>query len=751
MGGDENPQPLQISHVDQPIATINRLQILVHSSALLAVIYYRASRLQYLLYLHPWSPATLSWLLLFLADLLLAFLWTLAQPFRLRPVTRTVFPERLPEDGSLPPIDVFIVTADPEKEPAVDVMNTVLSAMALDYPADKLHVYISDDGGSPITLFATKRAYSFAEKWVPFCKRNNVEVRRAETYFSNEGSNEGSNDSMEFLEERRRIKLEYDNFKESIKKAVDNARNTNGLTGKGKDRLPYIEIMKDEEQRMTELEKQPQIPPLIYISREKKKSYSHQFKAGALNVLLRISSIISNSPYILVLDCDMYCNNPISARQAMCFHLDAQVSPSLAFVQFPQAFHNISKNDIYSSGLRTYFKILWKGMDGFRGPVLSGTGFYIKRDALYGAEPGHASIREEFNSVGISALKQIFGSSNEFIVSLREKRSNNATRTKAYSLLQEAIRLASCSYENDTQWGHQVGFLYDSVVEDYFTGFHLHCRGWLSTYLCPSKPAFLGTVPINYSDTLVQSKRWAAGLLGVGLSKYCPLTFGISSRINSVLQCMCYAWLALLQLFPFALFWYGIIPQLCLLNGIPLFPKVSSPWFAAFVIVYASSISQHIMEVIISGQSLKAWWNEQRHWLIIAVTSQFFACVNVIMKLVGVREVDFELTNKAIDEDQLKRYENEQFDFQGASSMILPATTLSLLNMATLIRGGWRMIMENSFDELFAQLFISCYILALSYPLLEGILFRRDNGRIPTRISLWSIAIAIVLSCLIGQ
>ena len=74
---------------------------------------------------------------------------------------------------------------------------------------------------------------------------------------------------------------------------------------------------------------------------------------------LRVSSVISNSPYILALDCDMYCNDPTSARQAMCFHLDPKISPTLAFVQFPQRFHNICKNDIYDAQLRSAYSV-WK-------------------------------------------------------------------------------------------------------------------------------------------------------------------------------------------------------------------------------------------------------------------------------------------------------------------------------------------------------------------------------------------------------
>lgn len=72
---------------------------------------------------------------------------------------------------------------------------------------------------------------------------------------------------------------------------------------------------------------------------------------------LRISGIISNAPYLLVLDCDMYCNDPTSARQAMCFHLDPEMSKDLGFVQYPQTFYNVSKNDIYDGQTRSAYKV----------------------------------------------------------------------------------------------------------------------------------------------------------------------------------------------------------------------------------------------------------------------------------------------------------------------------------------------------------------------------------------------------------
>ncbi|KAK8507269.1 hypothetical protein V6N12_008611 [Hibiscus sabdariffa] len=73
-------------------------------------------------------------------------------------MNRTVVPERLLPDGELPTIDVFVCTADPNKEPTVEIMNTVILVVALDYPPEKLHVYVSDDAGSDATLCCTRKA-----------------------------------------------------------------------------------------------------------------------------------------------------------------------------------------------------------------------------------------------------------------------------------------------------------------------------------------------------------------------------------------------------------------------------------------------------------------------------------------------------------------------------------------------------------------------------------------------------------------
>ncbi|MFS7924774.1 putative cellulose synthase (UDP-forming) [Helianthus anomalus] len=153
--------PLHLCHLKKSTLIINRLYILFHSIAIFILIFFRISSI--LTLFHSKNQPLVPHLLIFISELTLSFLWFLNQSFYWRPVTRTVFPERLPEDDQLPPIDVFICTADPRAEPPLGVMNTVISAMALNYPAGKLTVYLSDDGGCPVTLEAMREALKFAK------------------------------------------------------------------------------------------------------------------------------------------------------------------------------------------------------------------------------------------------------------------------------------------------------------------------------------------------------------------------------------------------------------------------------------------------------------------------------------------------------------------------------------------------------------------------------------------------------------
>lgn len=79
--------------------------------------------------------------------------------------------------------------------------------------------------------------------------------------------------------------------------------------------------------------------------------------ATLLNVQIRVSSEISNGPIILNVDCDMYSNSSQSIRDALCFFLDEEKGREVAYVQFPQQFHNLTKNELYGGSLRVLSKV----------------------------------------------------------------------------------------------------------------------------------------------------------------------------------------------------------------------------------------------------------------------------------------------------------------------------------------------------------------------------------------------------------
>lgn len=192
------PLHLSTPHIYSTI--INRSYSLFHFMALIALLYYRLS--SFLL-----QNPTLPYLLLFASELLLSFIWLCSQAYLWAPVSRTPLPQRLPENKELPAIDVFICAADPKKEPPVEVMNTVLSAMALDYPPEKLSVYLSDDGGSSLTLKGMREASAFARSWLPFCRRFGIKNRCPKVYFSSLEDDLIHSRSMEYEEEKEKIKV----------------------------------------------------------------------------------------------------------------------------------------------------------------------------------------------------------------------------------------------------------------------------------------------------------------------------------------------------------------------------------------------------------------------------------------------------------------------------------------------------------------------------------------------------------------
>ncbi|KAG0491878.1 hypothetical protein HPP92_005276 [Vanilla planifolia] len=197
-----------------------RLLVLMRLVALIGFLIWRIS--------NPNPDAMWLWGLSTVCEVWFAFSWVLDIMPKLNPINRAVDLAALQEKfetpspsnpmgrSDLPGLDVFISTADPDKEPPLVTANTILSILATEYPIEKLTIYVSDDGGALLTFEAMEQAASFAEVWVPFCRKHYIEPRNPDSYFNLKVDPTKNKKQPEFVKDRRWIKREYDEFKVRI-------------------------------------------------------------------------------------------------------------------------------------------------------------------------------------------------------------------------------------------------------------------------------------------------------------------------------------------------------------------------------------------------------------------------------------------------------------------------------------------------------------------------------------------------------
>ncbi|GMH25488.1 hypothetical protein Nepgr_027331 [Nepenthes gracilis] len=666
------------------------------------------------------------------AEMWFTLYWILTQALRWNPVYRSTFKDRLSNryKNHMPRVDIFVCTADPNLEPPIMVVNTVLSVMAYDYPPEKLSVYLSDDGGSQLTFYSLLKASKFSKYWLPYCRKYEIEPRCPAAYFKSLPEPLDATQATSLAS----IKKLYEKMEARIELSTKLSRSYEEIQSKHKgfskwdsyssqhDHDTILEILIDgRSPEEKDVEGWP-LPTLVYLAREKRPQYIHHYKAGAMNALIRVSSKISNGEIILNVDCDVYSNNSQSIRDALCCFMDEKYGQEIAFVQWPQMFSNITKNDLYGSSFRVTMQVEFHGLDGFGGPIYLGTGCFHRRDALCGRNFSKDRLVE-------------WKSQNQMTIEVSTQ-----------ELEEEAKCLASCTYEVNSQWGKEVGLKYGFIVEDAITGMTIQCRGWKSVLLNPIKPSFLGLAPTTLPQFLMQQKRWGEGLLQLVLSKYCPLWYG-HKRISFGHQ-LCYCHYGLWAANCLATLCYSTIPSLYLLKSIPLFPEISSPWFLPFAYIIISKYTYSSVEYLRSQGTFRGWWNEQRVWLYKRNSSYLFAFLTIVLKLLGLSNLTFVVTAKSADKDVSERYENEIMEFGHSSPMITLLAALALMNLlcfATVLSkaamdGGIMVIVEN----MGLQILLCVVLVLINFPLYEAMFFRKDKGKMPRDVTVKSVVYALV-------
>ncbi|KAJ6873399.1 cellulose synthase-like protein D5 [Populus alba x Populus x berolinensis] len=822
---------------------------------------------------HPNREAMWLWGMSITCELWFGVSWILDQLPKLCPVNRvtdlSVLKQRFespslrnPKGRSdLPGIDVFVSTADPEKEPPLVTANTILSILAVDYPVEKLACYLSDDGGSLLTFEALAETASFARIWVPFCRKHNIEPRNPEAYFGQKRDFLKNKVKLDFVRERRRVKREYDEFKvrinsltESIRRRSDayNAHEelrarknqmemggnpseivkvpkatwmsdgshwpgtwTSGEADHSKgDHAGVIQAMlappnvepvfgveADGENLLDTTEIDIRLPMLVYVSREKRPDYDHNKKAGAMNALVRTSAIMSNGPFILNLDCDHYIYNSLALREGMCFMLD-RGGDRICYVQFPQRFEGIDPSDRYANHNTVFFDVSMRALDGLQGPMYVGTGCIFRRTALYGFSPPRATehhgwfgrkkiklflrkpkaakkqedemalpINGDQNNDDDDAdiesllLPRRFGNSTSLAASvpvaeyqgrlLQDLQEKGKQGRPAGSLavprepldaatVAEAISVISCFYEDKTEWGKRVGWIYGSVTEDVVTGYRMHNRGWRSIYCVTKRDAFRGTAPINLTDRLHQVLRWATGSVEIFFSRNNAL---FATRRMKFLQRVAYFNCGMYPFTSMFLIVYCVLPAISLFSGQFIVQSLSVTFLVLLLAITITLCLLAILEIKWSGITLHDWWRNEQFWLIGGTSAHPAAVLQGLLKVIAGVDISFTLTSKSSTPEDA---DDEFADLYVVkwSFLMVPPITIMMLNLIAIAVGVARTLYSPfpQWSRLVGGVFFSFWVLSHLYPFAKGLMGRR--GRVPTIVYVWSGLLSIIISLL---
>ncbi|KAL2982994.1 hypothetical protein AAZX31_12G016700 [Glycine max] len=832
-----------------------RLIILIRMVVLILFLAWRVK--------HKNTDAIWLWGMSVVCEIWFAFSWLLDQLPKLCPINRStdlnVLREKLempsptnPTGKSdLPGIDVFVSTADPEKEPPLVTANTILSILAADYPVEKLSCYVSDDGGALLTFEAMAEAASFANVWVPFCRKHNIEPRNPESYFNLKRDPYKNKVKPDFVKDRRRVKREYDEFKVRINGLPDSIRrrsdafhareeikamklqrqhNEDELVQPVKipkatwmaddahwpgtwlnpspehsrgDHAGIIQVMlkppSDEplfgsvdDTKLIELtDVDIRLPLLVYVSREKRPGYDHNKKAGAMNALVRASAIMSNGPFILNLDCDHYIYNSKAMREGMCFMMD-RGGDRICYVQFPQRFEGIDPSDRYANHNTVFFDVNMRALDGLQGPVYVGTGCLFRRVALYGFDPPRSKERHpgccscyfgsrkkndkiseenralrmddsDEEEMNLSVFPKMFGNSTFLIDSIPvaefqgrpladHPAVKNGRPPGALTVLRElldastvaeAISVISCCYEDKTQWGQRVGWIYGSVTEDVVTGYRMHNRGWKSVYCVTKRDAFRGTAPINLTDRLHQVLRWATGSVEIFFSRNNAL---LASPRMKFLQRIAYLNVGIYPFTSIFLIVYCFLPALSLFSGQFIVQTLNVTFLVYLLTITVTLCVLAVLEIKWSGIELEEWWRNEQFWLIGGTSAHLAAVLQGLLKVIAGTEIPFALTSKSagdvVDDEFADLY------IVKWTSIMIPPITIMMVNLIAIAVGVSRTIYSviPQWSRLLGGVFFSFWVLTHLYPFAKGLMGRR--GTTPTIVFVWSGLIAITISLL---
>ncbi|KAL8255696.1 hypothetical protein R6Q59_030763 [Mikania micrantha] len=426
----------------------------------------------------------------------------------------------------------------------------------------------------------------------------------------------------------------------------------------------------------------------------------------------------------------------------------------ICYIQFPQRFEGIDPSDRYANHNTVFFDGNMRALDGLD---------LIKPEKNEPGTKTQALKASDFDpDLDVNDLPRRFGNStllsNSIPVAEFQGRPiadhpavkygrppgvlRHAREPLDPTTVAEAVSVISCWYEDKTEWGDRVGWIYGSVTEDVVTGYRMHNRGWRSIYCLTKRDAFRGSAPINLTDRLHQVLRWATGSVEIFFSR--NNAFLASKRLKW-LQRLAYINVGVYPFTSLFLIVYCFLPALSLLSGHFIVKNLNATFLMYLLLMTLCLIGLAVLEVRWSEVSLEDWWRNEQFWLISGTSAHLAAVIQGLLKVMAGIEISFTLTSKAV-EDSDDAY--AELYLVKWTSLMIPPIVIAMINVLAMVVAFSRTIYSISpqWGKFVGGAFFSFWVLAHLYPFFKGLMGRRRKT--PTIVFVWSGLIAITLSLL---
>ncbi len=366
-----------------------------------------------------------------------------------------------------PTVDVFITCYN---EPPAMVEETARAALAIDYPATKLRVYILDDGNSlEMRTLAQKLCLEDLQSETLQAEARRIKSERLELHERLKQIRELTDDTkaaetfIASLPDRNEPNIS-DGFLQVFRQVMTLTR--------AKHLRVKEQLMSEEEQLIAAIKQKEikftEINRCRYIARPKPQGKAHYAKAGNVNYALFSGE--TSGQFILTLDAD-HIPKPQFLQRVLPYFIDYNIwtgkydGNRIALVQTPQDFYNIPPDDPYGHRAHLFYGPIQQGKDGLNSAFFTGTNAVLRREALI--------------NVGLKYFTQSVAKNKDLL--------NDFTLIGGMSSV--------------------------SITEDMNTAMRLHGAGWKSVY--HHELLAEGLAPDDLASTLQQRLRWAQGTMQI--------------------------------------------------------------------------------------------------------------------------------------------------------------------------------------------------------------------------------------------